>query len=126
MIKTVLRLVVGLIGVLGLGLALRIWADPAATAAKLGLEGVGRLGQATLRADMAGFFGAAGALALAGSVRDDRRLLSAPALMIALALTGRVITVLAAGLTPDQVPPMTVEAVLLVLLVVGRRALGTR
>ncbi len=126
MIKTVLRLVVGLIGALALGLALRLWIDPATTAAKLGLTGVGDLGLATLRADVAGFFAAAGALALAGALRDDRRLLTAPALMIGLALTGRLITVLAAGLGPDQVPPMTLEAVLLVLLVAGRRAFGTR
>ena len=126
MTKTVLRLLVALIGVLALVLALRLWADPARTAAKLGLAGRGTLGAATLRADVAGFFGAAGVLAVAGGLRDDRRLLTAPALMIALALAGRLFTLAQAGVTPDQVPPTTLEAVLLVLLVAGRQALGTR
>ena len=126
MIKTVLRLLVAVAGVLALVLALRLWADPAAVGAKLGLAGLGALGAATLRADVAGFFAAAGLLAVAGALRDDRRLLTAPALMIALALAGRLLTLAQAGVTPDQVPPTAVEAVLLVLLVAGRRTFATR
>lgn len=124
MMARVMRIVVGLIGVAAVLLALRIWVAPAAVGAHLGVAGQGGLGLATLRADIAGFFGAAGALALAAAVRDDRRLLTAPLLMIALALSGRLATIVADGLDPLQVPPMVVEAVLLVLLALGRRTLG--
>lgn len=120
----VVRIVVGLIGVAAVLLALRIWVAPAAVGAQLGVAGQGGLGLATLRADVAGFFGAAGVLALAAAVRDDRRLLTAPLLMIALALSGRLVTVVADGLDPAQIPSMVVEAVLLVLLALGRRTLG--
>ena len=126
MIKTVLRILVGAVGVLALGLALRLWIDPAVTAANLGLMGRGALGLASLRADVGGFFAVAGLLSLAGAVRDDRMLLTAPALLAGLAIAGRLITVVQAGLTPDQVMPIVVEAVLVVLLVGGRRALGAR
>lgn len=95
MMARILRIVVGLIGVAAVLLALRIWVAPAAVGAQLGLIGQGGLGLATLRADFAGFFGAAGVFALAAALRDDRRLLTAPLLMIALALGGRVVTVVA-------------------------------
>ena len=126
MIKTVLRILVGGVGIVALALALRIWIDPAAPAALLGLAGRGALGLASLRADVGGFFAVAGLLSLAGAVRDDRRLLTAPALLAGLAIAGRLITVIVAGLTPDQVMPIVVEAVLVVLLTAGRRTLGAR
>jgi hypothetical protein len=126
MTKTVLRVLTAVIGALALILALRLWLDPAAAAAKLGLVGRGALGLATLRADVAGFFAAAGGLAIAGAVRDDRRLLTAPALLIALALTGRLITLAQMGPTPDQIMPMGVEAVLVLVMVAARRTLGAR
>lgn len=123
-VRQIIRILVGALGVLGMLLALRIWMDPAAVAMQLGITGETGLGRATLRADFAGFFGAAGFFAFAAAVRDDRRLVSAPLVMIALALTGRVITAILDGLAPEQIQPMLIEAVLLVLLAAGRRMLG--
>jgi hypothetical protein len=122
--RLIVRILVGLVGVLAVLVALRMWMAPVALAENLGLVGMGGLGRATLRADVGGFFGAAGIMALAGAVRNDRRLLTAPLLMISLALTGRVITEFHDGLTPAQVPPMVIEAVLVVVLAGGRRLLG--
>ena len=119
-----MRFLVGAIGVLAILVAVRIWLAPALVGATLGLTPVGGLGLATLRADVAGFFGAAGVLALAGAVRDDGGLLTAPLVMLSLALTGRLVSVAMGGLSAPQVPPMIVEAVLLVLLALGRRSLG--
>ena len=124
--RLIVRLLVGLVGAAAVLLALRIWVAPTLVAENLGLVGMGGLGRATVRADVGGFFGAAGIMALAGAIRDDRRLLTAPLVMIGLALTGRVITQLTGGLTPAQVPPMMIEAVLVVILAGGRRLLGTR
>jgi hypothetical protein len=122
--QLIVRILVGVVGALAVLLALRIWIDPAAVGETLGLVGMGGLGRATLRADLGGFFGAAGIMALAGAIRNDRRLLTVPLVMIGLALTGRVITRFADGLTPAQVPPMLIEAVLVVILAGGRRILG--
>jgi hypothetical protein len=57
MIRTALRLVVGVIGVLALLVAAGLWIRPEAAAATLGLAQDGLLGLATLRADVGGFFG---------------------------------------------------------------------
>jgi hypothetical protein len=120
----IVRILVGLIGLAAVLLALRIWVAPAAVGEKLGLVGQGGLGLASLRADIAGFCGAAGLMARAAAVRDERRLLTAPLVMIALALSGRMVTAVVNGLDPAQVPPMAVEAGLVALLTLGRRTLG--
>lgn len=119
--QNLIRGLVGVMGLLALSMALFFWINPAQPAAKLGLEAVGSLGLASLRADLGGFFGAAGALALLGAIRNRADLLLAPLVMIGIALSGRVITLLLSGPSPALIPPMVVEAVLLVILVLGRR-----
>jgi hypothetical protein len=118
-----IRGLVGLFGVLGLLIALLLWLNPAGPAGKLGIEAMGPLGLATIRADMAGFFGAVGVLALWSAIKSDAKTLTAPLLLVALALTGRVITVAVSGLTPDMVQPIVIEAVLVVTFALGRRFL---
>jgi len=124
MIRVALRVLVGLAGVLAILVALRLWMDPVEPAARLGLVARGSLGLATLRADVAGFFGAAGLLSLLAAIRSRGGLLTAPLLLIGLALTGRVITVLMSGYAPEMLQPMVIEAVLLVILAAGRRGLS--
>lgn len=121
--RSILRGLIGLIGVLGLLMALRIWMAPAAAAGKLGLVGQGALGEATLRADVAGFFGVAGGLALYAAIRNRASLLTAPLLLIGAALAGRIVTLATSGPAPEAVPPMVVEAVLVLILGAGRRVL---
>lgn len=121
--RPVLRVLVALAGALALLVALQFWLHPAAPAARLGVEPMGDLGLATIRADVAGFFAAAGLLSLAAAVRADKRLMTAPLLLIGLALVGRLITVAVSGLSPDMVQPMVVEAALLLLFGVARRRL---
>ncbi len=124
--KLVLRGLVGLAGLLALLLALQFWLHPDLPAAKLGLSPIGHLGLATIRADMAGFFGAAGAFALLAAIRNDGKWLIAPLVMIGIALTGRFITVAVQGWSPELGQPMVIEAVLLALFAAGRRFLGAR
>jgi hypothetical protein len=116
-----LRGLVGLLGVLGLLMALMLWLNPAGPAAKLGVQAIGPLGLATIRADMGGFFGAAGILAVLAAFKGQGKLLTAPLLLVALALTGRSLAVAMEGLTPDMVQPMVTEAVLIVVFAAGRR-----
>ncbi|WP_135213245.1 DUF4345 family protein [Vitreimonas flagellata] len=121
--KLVLRIVLGLAGLVFVVMGLAFWANPATPAARLGIEAAGALGTSSLRADMAAFFGVAGGLTLLAAVRANARLLTAPLLMIAIALTGRIITVIVDGYTPEMMQPMVIEAVLLALLAAGRRSI---
>ncbi len=122
--QNLIRGLVGVVGLLALTMALSFWIDPARPAARLGLEAVGSLGLASLRADLGGFFGAAGALALLAAIRNRADLLLAPLVMIGIALSGRVITLMISGPSPALIPPMVVEAVLLAILILGMRGLA--
>ncbi len=124
--RVVLRTLVGVIGLLGCLVALAIWANPERPAGQFGLEAANALGIAALRADFAGFFGGVGVLALAAAIRGEARLLTAPLLLIGLALTGRAVTVALDGFTPAMAQPMVIEAVLLAVLGAGRRFIGSR
>jgi hypothetical protein len=132
MARTIVRGLIGLVGLLAILLAARFWMDPAKIGAQLGLQGLqglqglGVLGSATLRADVGGFFGVAGALSLAAAIRNDARLLTAPLLLVSLALSARLLTVLLQGAPAPSVPPMAVEAALVLILALGRRLLPVR
>lgn len=124
--RIVLRALVGLIGLMGCLVAVAIWANPERPAAELGLEVASALGVASLRADLAGFFGGVGVLAAAAAIRGEARLLTAPLLLICLALMGRGLTVALDGFTPAMAQPMVIEAVLIAVLGAGRRFIGSR
>jgi len=124
MIRGVLRALVGVIGVLALLVAARLWIGPEAPAAALGLKADGLLGLATLRADVGGFFAAGGLFALAGAIQGEGRLLTPPAVLLGLALVGRLVTVAVDGYAAPMLPPMIIEAVLVAILLIARRRLG--
>jgi len=124
MVRGVLRALVGTIGVLALLVAARLWIGPETPAAALGLKADGLLGLATLRADVGGFFAAGGLFALAGAIRGEGRLLTPPAVLLGLALVGRLVTVAVDGYAAPMLPPMIIEAVLVAILLIARRRLG--
>jgi hypothetical protein len=120
---TIMRGLLGLTGLLALLIASRFWIDPAKIAATMDLTAGGPAGLGTLRADMAGFFGASGVLMLAAVIRKEARWLTPVVLMLGIALTGRVLNLVLNGPSPAQVPPMVIEAVLIVLTGLGLRIL---
>ena len=117
-----LRIAVAAIGALLLLIGLGAWIDPAGTAAKLGLAGTGSLGLASLRADLGAFFLGGGGLALVAAWRRAPALLTAPLLLIGLALAGRCLALLVTPFDPLMLPPMVAEAVMLVVFAGGRFA----
>lgn len=122
--QIVIRALVGILGLAGVLIALRIWMAPTEFAAQLGVAANGTLGIATLRADMAGFFGGAGALALFAAIRNRAAFLLAPLVLVGIALTGRLLTVAMNGYSEDMAPPMMIEAVLLIVFALGRMKLA--
>jgi hypothetical protein len=119
MIRGLVRILLAVVGVLGLAMAARFWVQPQVAAASLGVMGFNPVGVATIRADMGGFFAIAGVFALAGAWLGRSRFLFAPLGLLALALIGRLITVAHDGFVQPMVPPMAVEAVLVVIFALG-------
>jgi hypothetical protein len=123
-LQKILRVIIGLFGILFIALAAGFLLDPARAAAGLGVGPLAPLGLATLRGDFFAFFAAGGILSLAGAVRNDAHLLTAPLLMIALTLAGRLLTVAVSGFDAAMAPPMAIEAAIVLLLALGYRSLA--
>ena len=126
MARTLTRGLIGLLGLLALLLASRFWISPDKVGAAMGLTADGAAGLGTLRADMAGFFGASGVMFLLSALRNDARWLRPVLLLLAIALTGRVINLLVTGGGQVLVPPMVIEAVLIAVTLLGLRVMGDR
>ena len=118
-----LRIVLGALGLLSLMVAARILADPAAAAAQFGLLVNGSLGKATLRADVAALFATTGGLSIFAAVKGDGRVLLGPVCLIGAALAGRLLNLVAAGFTFNQVAPILIEVVTVAILAAGFRSL---
>lgn len=121
-----LRLLVGAIGLFNIAIGLGFLFNPAGLAAQFFLIPDGSQGMATLRADFPGFFITGGTFALIGALQKDARALLVPMLLLAIALTGRLVSLLADGMPPTAFPPMVAEAVMITLLALARRSFGRR
>ena len=120
----VLRLVVAAIGLFNIAIGLGFLFNPANLAGQFFLIPDGSHGMATLRADFPGFFITGGTFALIGAVQKDARALLVPMLLLAIALTGRCVSLVADGQAPTAFPPMIAEAVMILILLLARRSFG--
>jgi hypothetical protein len=118
--NTILRIAVAATGALLLFLAVAAWTDPARLGGQLGIGAAASLGMATLRADLGAFFGTAGGLALLAAIRRSPGLLTAPLLMISLALAGRFLALAVTPFASAMIPPMVAEAVMVAVFASGR------
>lgn len=121
--RTFVRGLIGLVGLLALLLAARFWISPDKIGAVMGLLPDGAAGLGTMRADMAGFFGAAGVLSLTAAVRNERKWLVPVLLLLGIALTGRMLNLALTGGGQALIPPMVVEAVLIAITGLGLKVL---
>lgn len=119
-----LRILVGLAGAAGIAAAIAFWLHPDTTAHGVGLAIANATGSATVRADMAGFFGASGVFALLAASRNDGRYAFVVLVLMVFALGGRLINIAPSGYTPALLPPMIVEIVVIALFAIAARTLA--
>lgn len=122
--RTIMRLLIGLIGLFNVAVGLGFLLAPAKLGAAFFLTPVGSQGLATLRADFPGFFIGASIFALIGAWRAQAAPLFVPIVMLGLAIFGRFISLALDGVGPAAVQPMIVEAIMLTLLLAGVRVFG--
>ncbi len=121
--KIFLRILIGIAGTLGLAAACWFWLKPETAASGVGLAIANATGSATIRADIAGFFGASGLFALAAAVRNQSHFAVGTLVLMAFALFGRVVNVFLAGWNPLFLPPMIIEVVVVALFAFAVRAM---
>ncbi len=119
--RTILRGVIGLLGLFNLVIGLGFLLAPEKLALAFYIAPLGTQGMATIRADFPGFFIGAAVFALVGAWTGRARPLLVPMLMLGLALFGRFVSLAIDGMAPTAAPPMIAEAVMLAILLLGWR-----
>ena len=119
--RTILRVVIGLVGLFNLAIGLGFLLAPERLAAAFFIMPSGSQGMATIRADFPGFFITGAVFALYGAWKVRGWPLLVPMLLLGLALFGRVVSILLDGMASTAVQPMIVEVIMLALLYLGWR-----
>lgn len=121
--KIIARGFLAVVGVLALINAATAWFALDRISATLGTPAPTPLAASTLRGDLGALFAVFGVLAILAAVRDDRRLLIAPIMLPALAVSGRALSHVLAP-APAALPLMAVEAIVLIGVLIARTRLG--
>ena len=124
--QSLARVVTAIVGAMLLLVMGVIWLRAESAGLQLGLRATAVTGDATLRATVAGFFGAGGLLALGAAIRNEARYAGAVIVLLATALAGRAVDVVLRGYAQALLPSMLVEVALIALLLFAYRNLGRR
>ena len=112
-----------MIALLGVGLH---WFDLDAVAAERGMQAIGDIGRANIRADVGGLFLGISALTLFAAIRQHQGAILAAALLLVATLFGRFVSIAIDGYSAPVAPPMIVEAILIAILLFVYRAWGKK
>jgi len=119
MLKNIVRAIIALQGAIALLIASQAFIQPHKLAEQLGYSLTGDLGVSSFRADIGGFFAMAGLFMLLAAWRADRQLVLPPLVLAGLALSARLATLAETGFVPEVIQPISVEAVTVVMLLIG-------
>ena len=123
---TALRVVLGLLGLLFIGVGAQFLLTPVEMGANFGLEPVGNGGLSTIRGDMTSFFWVSGGALLYGVWKQRGEALYVTAALMGIVFCARCLSLALDGPYEGFAPPMVVEAVTVVLCLFGARALAGR
>ena len=123
---TLLRVLIILYGVMFIVVGAGFFVGPTKAAASFALQAAGTPGLAVLRADFPAFFIGNGAFAVYGAIRQRAGVLAFPLVGLAIAISGRAVSLAADGFTPGALTPMAIEALGIALLAAGSRGFGAR
>jgi hypothetical protein len=122
-LSRILVAVIGVLALLGVG---QHWFDLDAVAVERGMQAIGDIGRANLRADVGGLFLGISGLALFAAVRQHQGAILAAAVLLTATLIGRFVSVAIDGYSAAVAPPMIVEAILIAILLFVYRAWGKK
>lgn len=122
-LSRILVAIIGLIALLGVG---QHWFDLDAVAAERGMQAIGDIGRANVRADVGGLFLGISALTLFAAIRQHQGAILAAALLLVATLFGRFVSIAIDGYSAPVAPPMIVEAILIAILLFIYRAWGKK
>jgi hypothetical protein len=115
----------GIGGLLALAATLFFWLRPEGAAQGVGLTVANAIGLATVRADLAGFFGASGLFALLAAIRARPEYALPPIVLMSFAIVGRLLNIALGSFDPAFLNPIAIEAFVIAIFVGGYRVLQT-
>ena len=113
-------------GILFTAVGLGFFFQPQSTGASFALLPDGIPGLAVMRADMTAFFVIGGGCMIWGAWKRNGELLLVPAVLFGIAFTGRLVTAVVDGATPQFWLPMLVEAATVAVTLLASRHLPHR
>ena len=122
-VSRILVAIIGVIALLGVG---QHWFDLDAVATERGMQAVGDIGRANLRADVGGLFLGISGLTLFAAVRQHQGAILAAIVLLGATLIGRFVSIAIDGYNAPVSPPMIVEAALIAILLFVYRAWGKK
>ncbi len=111
----IMRIIVGLIGIMALLGVNPHWFKLEDLASERGIEAIGAIGRANVRADVGGLFLAIALFALLAAAKQSRTWLLAAILVVGSALLGRFVSVAIDGYAARVGPPMAIEAAIIAI-----------
>lgn len=121
-----MRIFVALIGIMALLGVNPHWFKLQEIADGRGIEAIGAIGRANVRADVGGLFLAIALLALIAAAKQSRTWLLAAMLVVGSALFGRFVSVAIDGYVARVGPPMLTEAAVIAIFAIAYWAWGKK
>lgn len=118
-ISRILIAIIGGFALLGAG---QHWFGLDAVAAERGMQAVGDIGRANLRADVGGLFLGVSCLTLFAAARQHQGAILAAGVLLGATLLGRFVSIAIDGYSAAIAPPIVVEAILIAILLFVYRA----
>jgi hypothetical protein len=115
------RIWVSIIGVLSILTVFPHWFRVEGLVAERGVQAMGHIGRANIRADMGGMFLAIGVLALIAACKRSTTWLLATMIVPGSAIVGRFVSLATDGYEPRVLQPIIVEAVVLIAFLAARK-----
>lgn len=122
--RSIIRILIGAQSLFMIAIGLGFLLMPERLGAAFFLQATSPVGEATLRADMFGFFVGGSLFALFAAWRGIALPLLVPIVLLSSAVFGRLVNLFVAGPAPGSFQPLVVELVMLAVLFVGYRVLG--
>ena len=123
---TILRVVLGLLGLLFVGIGAQFLLTPVQMGADFGLQPIGNAGLSTIRADMTAFFWVSGGALLYGVWKQRSDAFHVTAALMGVVFCARCLSLALDGTYEGWAPPMAVEAVTVILCLFTARAVAGR
>ncbi len=120
---TILRILLIVGGALFLFIGVVFAVDPVTAAKGFGLEAASTQGLASIRADYLSLFAGTAIALLWGAIGRNSAILLMAAILMGLAMTGRITSLIIDGAYQGWLPPLLVEATITILALLGSRVL---